>query len=351
MLALLSLPNCGGAGTAPASAAQRLAPTEPNAGGAVSPGPSVTSAPNTQSPPSPVQAPQTNDARAPSCPAPQPLPSFARELDVAVSSFAVGTPPSVAALAGVEVLRFDGRAWQKLPALQAPPSAHFELFFGRDNQQRLMGFSGEAGAFQPFYRRFKAGRFQPEPSELGPLGASGGVLYGVLGFTDPEVVCRPSEFCLVKRMSGWKRVPAHPEPRSIVLGADTAFALGAHEVERLGKVGFQALEPAHHFAHPVSVWADPNGEPWVLDAGEPAIFRLSGANWTRMPAPVGEPRALAGTRSDDVWLVGTSGAAHYDGCAWTPVPDLTGPLAFVNFAGENLWLSGAAGAFRARLSR
>ncbi|HEX5100331.1 MAG TPA: hypothetical protein VFV94_12565, partial [Polyangiaceae bacterium] len=161
-----------------------------------------------------------------------------------VLSAAVGTPPRMAVWSGQSVTLFDGATARELPPPRLPPGAVVELFFGRDDQPRLMGFApAEAGKEIPVYLRFRHGSFRPEPSELGPLGAPRGALYGVLGFADPEVVCRPRELCLVKRTTGWKRVPAHERAVPIVLRNGAVFALHPDHVERLRDDGWAALEP------------------------------------------------------------------------------------------------------------
>src|SRR4051812_37945704 len=125
---------------------------------------------------------------------------FTRIHSKPVLSAAVGTPPRAAVWSGQSVTMFDGPQARELPAPTLPPRSTVELFFGRDNEPRLMGFAPSgAGGDVPVYLRFRQGAFRSEPSELGPLGAPHGALYGVLGFADPEVVCRPRELCLVKR--------------------------------------------------------------------------------------------------------------------------------------------------------
>jgi len=274
--------------------------------------------------------------------------AFERELDQSVSDFAVGTPPTVAALAGLEVSLFDGKRWRALPKIEeGPDKLRFRLFFGRDNAPRLMGYV-EGSEPRAFYRRFKGGRFQPEPSELGPLGAERGALYGVLGFTDPEVVCKPRELCLIKRISGWARVPAHERPVPIFLGNGGAFAFGEHTLERLEKTGFVEFTPAQRFERPRSLWVDAQGAPWVLDAGQRAVFHLAQGAWQRLEVPVDQPAELWGQSPTSVWIVGASGAAHFDGTRLRCVRELSGALSSVMPAGDTLWFAGESGVFRGR---
>jgi hypothetical protein len=272
---------------------------------------------------------------------------FERVVPKPVTALAVGKPPKVALLSEGEVWIGDGRS----PFVRAPapdshePGVSIELFFGRDDQPRLMGSRQRGAKLEPYYRRFKGGRFQPEPSELGPLAGPGGVLYGVLGHADPEVVCRPAQFCLVKRTTGWSRAAAHAEPVRVVLAGGTGFALHRERIERLEGERWVALAPERTFAEPVSLFADGAGGLYVVEAGREVLVRLTGGRWESFETPVRGPRVISGTGANDLWLAGRSGAAHFDGRTWASVPGISGPLSFVALAGESVWLAGDAGAF------
>ncbi|MFZ5892369.1 MAG: hypothetical protein ACOY0T_15020 [Myxococcota bacterium] len=267
-------------------------------------------------------------------------------MDAKIDDIAVGTPPTIAVRVDREVRVFDGKSWKTLPALEAmPANLRYRLFFGRDNQPRLMGYTDEAEP-RAYYRRFKGGRFQPEPSELGPLGSERGALYGVLGFSDPEVVCRPREICLIKRLSGWARVPAHAAPVPVFLGKGGAWALVDHTLQRLEPKAFTPFTPTQHFERPVSVWTDEGGKPWVLDAGARAVLHVAQGKWERLDLPLEQPLDLWGKTSTDVWLVGGSGAAHFDGKVVRCPKELNTPLAQLMPAGDVLWLAGPSGLFR-----
>ncbi|HEX6278315.1 MAG TPA: hypothetical protein VFZ53_34955, partial [Polyangiaceae bacterium] len=226
-----------------------------------------------------------------------------------VVALAVGKPPKIALLVSGEALVGDGSAsFARVPAPETKNAeASIEIFFGRDDQPRLMGYRRRDAKLEPYYRRSKGGRFQPEPAELGPLSAPEGALYGVLGHADPEVVCRPALFCLVKRTTGWRRAPAHREPVRIVLGGDTAFALHRDRIERLEGDAWVPLAPERAFDDPRSVLLERDGAPWIVEGGRDGIARLVAGRWETLEAPVRGPRALAGVPPNDVWLVGTSG--------------------------------------------
>ena len=264
-----------------------------------------------------------------------------------VLSAAVGTPPRVALWSGRSVTLLDGKNTRELPPPVLPPGANVEVFFGRDDQPRLMGFAPrEPGNEIPVYLRLKQGSFRPEPSELGPLAGPRGALYGVLGFADPEVVCRPNDRCLVKRTTGWARAPAQQVPVRIVLRSGNVFALHAEHIERLGDAGWVPLEPARPFDHPLDVWPSPNGELWVVDRSTTGLARLRGAAWEVIASPIREPRAVFGRTEHAMLVVGSNGAAEFDGSRFRCSRDVEGPLALAFAVGNELWVAGESGVYR-----
>jgi hypothetical protein len=272
---------------------------------------------------------------------------FTRIHQAPVLSAAVGTPPRAAVWSGRVATLFDAEKPRELPAPRLPPGAEVEIFFGRDNQPRLMGFvPGEPGKELPVYLRFRQGSFRTEPSELGPLAAPRGALYGVLGFADPEVVCRPRELCLVKRVTGWGRAAAHDAPVRIVLRGGSVFALHGQHVERLGERGWSALEPARVFEHPLDAWLAPNGELWIVDRSASGLSRLVGGRWETLASPIREPRAVFGKSENAVFVAGEGGAAEFDGTRFRCLNGVSGPLHLALAVGEDLWLAGESGVFR-----
>jgi hypothetical protein len=276
-----------------------------------------------------------------------------------VTSLAVGKPPKVGVIIDGGVSVHDGNAFRELPAL--PRGVNFrdvELFFGRDDQPRLMGYSPRSSAAaadavndgpkRALYLRFKAGRWQPEPSELGPLGSPEGALYGVLGFEDPEVVCRPRGVCLVKRLSGWKSVPAHAAPLPIVLAGKTAWALGADHVERLDPSGFVELTPRRAFSAPSSLWIDAASNVWVAEPASQSVHLLSAGTWRTFPARIGAPRVLLGEPGGTLWVAGDAGVGFWHEDGFEPVAAVSGSLHVAVASGSELWFGGDAGLYRAQ---
>jgi hypothetical protein len=318
---------------------------------AISSGAAASASPLTSSPPSrsarsPSAAPVTSSFLPPPA-----LPwTFTKIRTDAATSLAVGTPPKAGVLGGRRAAVFDGERWRDLPDVPLPPNTiAAALWFGRDNEPRVMGYSGpdsqNVAPLRPIYLRYKQGRWAPEPGELGRLGAPVGALYGVLGFQDPEVVCRPTSVCLIKRTSGWTSIPAHSAPVHVLLAGATAWALEEHRVQRLAPSGFVELEPARPWQNPRGLWADADNV-WVSEANPPRLYRLRAAAWSAFDVPIREPRALWGDASGGVWLAGDGGVAYFDGAAFRVVTELPGPLALIVPNGKELWLAGAAGVFR-----
>lgn len=273
--------------------------------------------------------------------------TFVRLRAEPVRQLATGKPPKLAVLSERQVLVLEDSEWHTLPPIvTGPGDLEVQLFFGRDNQPRLMGALQNAAEVTAYYRRFKGGRWQAEPSELGRLGSPGGALYGVLGYADPEVVCRPGELCLVKRLSGWSTAPAHAAPVPIVLADETGFALHSTHIERLTPEGWRNLQPVRAWQAPSALWVSPSGATWVTEPGTHSLWVLHEGSWQRTEAPVSAPRALWGSSDTAIWLVGESGAVHYDGARWLCVPAVKGPLTHVMPLGEALLLAGPAGLWR-----
>jgi len=274
--------------------------------------------------------------------------SFRRVETTPVVSLGVGKPPKVAFLGSGEALIGEGKGLSRVPVGDAPSAElSIEIFFGRDDQPRLMGTrrTPASGKAQAYYRRYKGGRFQPEPSELGPLAGGDGPLYGVLGHADPEVVCRPGLFCLVKRTTGWSRAPAHSVPVRVVLAGGTAWALHPDRIERLEKDRWVPIVPERTFGDPSALFVDSDGAPWVVESKSDAVTRLVKGGWETTASPVRGARAIWGSAPNDVWLVGASGAARFDGTSWRDVSGVPGPLSLIAFAPPSLWLAGPAGVF------
>jgi hypothetical protein len=283
----------------------------------------------------------------PTVPAPEPTPlaydsmHFVHVLDVPVRSIALGKAPKAAVLADAAYV-FDGDRFEKRGV---PSDGSLEIFFGRDNQPRLMGTRRSAdGTITSVYLRLRASGFRPEPSELGPLARARGGLYGLLGFADPEVVCSPGFACLVKRESGWTRIEADAEPTPMFLTDRGVYKATGSALLRLEgsawTVARQAFAP-----RPSSLCHRTDTELWMVAEGSVLVLAGAGAP-SAVETPVRSPKAIYCAAEDSLWVVGESGAAHHDGTEWSIVPGDLGQLTQVTGRGKGeIWFGGTQGVF------
>jgi hypothetical protein len=243
---------------------------------------------------------------------------------------------------------YDGQSWAARPLapelqLGEGETQVVEIFFGRDNHPRLMGTRIAAdGSTSAVYLRHRPSGWRREPSELGPL-ATAGSLYGVLGYADPEVVCAPGRFCLVKRVTGWARTSADAAPRRIfmtrvgpykqvdgqlwqLVDDDWRKVLAlAFEVVALcsaqdGKLWFVGDQPPGVFFvpkdkteaiafeqpvdHPSSLHCAPDGSVWI-GGRTVALHRDDGIE--RLPGDVEDVSVIAGNSANEVWVGSANG--------------------------------------------
>ena len=337
-----------GCATAPAAEPAKTVVAAPEQS-AVSPAPAAQSAPPT----SPAAA-SAQSASAPDCSSAAKLPLDPRVLRIlseAVTDLAYGKGTTAAVRHGLQVKLHEQGKWKALPDLPARLHGQtFELFFGRDNQPRIMGSTRDAEPTS-IYLRFKQARWQPEPSELGRLGKPQGALFGVLGYADPEVVCRPGDVCLIKRLSGWKSVPSPTAPLKVVLSGKDAWALASDHLQQLQAQGFVRYQPEQRFSEPSSVSGDPTTGLWVTDATPSKVFRLEAGAWRELSTPLPRARAVHARSATDVYVVGDQGAAHFDGKSFSCLAGVPGPLHTLLEVGGELWLAGDAGVFAVAKTR
>jgi len=320
-----------------------------------------------QNAPEPVHAPasalpaparHTNPSSAPSATAPAitaaapvaPLKvKLTRLLSVPVTAIALGEGTRVAVLADVPYVG-DARGLRPLPlpAMLRPQPSEVDdwgIFFGRDNEPRIMGARRSANGERAVYLRHLASGWRDGREEIGQLGgpAAGG-LWGVLGAADPELVCRAGATCIIKRTSGWTTAPAGPVKRIITLQDGLLWGLAADGISSIDAKGWKLAIAAPAWTEPRAFWATP-GEAWVSTPS--ALFHYRANQWATVPSPVGVGTSFWGTRADSIWLVGTTGAAHFDGQRFQPVAS-EGPLAVVRGRSDaEVWFGGDAGLFRA----
>jgi len=272
-------------------------------------------------------------------------------LTVAVTSIALGEGSRIAVLADPPYLG-DARGLRALPLPNGlrPKSEQrdqAQIFFGRDNEPRIMGARRSSAGEAPIYFRHTNAGWRDGREEIGQLGsATAGGLWGVLGNADPELVCRANSVCIIKRTSGWTSAPAGPNARLVELDAGTLWGLDASGLATIDAHGWSTVVTAPAWSEPRAFWAT-QGEAWVA-AGD-ALYHYQARAWSKHPSPIAEVQAFWGARADSLWLVGTGGAAHYDGRDWRML-SVAGPLYAVRGRTDSdVWLGGARGLFHARL--
>lgn len=250
----------------------------------------------------------------------------------------------------------EGGAWKRLPLpdAHAAPIAKLVggIYFGRDDRPRLMGTVNDGG-LRMVYLRFKGGKWRPEPKEIGRLGkAPAAELFGVLGWDDPEVVCKTGDVCLIKSRKGWQEV----EPTIVASAVVRAFGGKGYAATEKGlfraeKKGFARVGPAAPWkSAPAGFWVDADGTIAVTEPAANAIHVLdakAGA-WTREESPLAGPQDVAGPASARI-VVGAGGMARFEGGAWHRVGDASWKLRFVLTSAEpagSVFVAGESGVIR-----
>jgi hypothetical protein len=271
-------------------------------------------------------------------------------LRVPVSSIALGDGSRIAVLADPPYVG-DARGIHPVPlpaALRAKSAEADELriFFGRDNEPRVMGTRRSATGEAPVYWRHTNAGWRDGREEIGQLGStSRGGLWGVLGSADPELVCRTNAVCIIKRTSGWTTAPAGSTTRVVELRGGTLWGLDASGLAKIDVHGWSVAIAAPAWSEPQAFWTVEN-EAWVATTSE--LFHYVSGAWSKEEAVITAPTAFWGLRPDSVWVVGKGGAAHFDGHGWRRL-SLPGPLgAVIGRSDTDLWFGGDAGLFRAQ---
>lgn len=278
---------------------------------------------------------------------------FERVLEAPVRSLALGRPPYVAVLSSQPWMT-DGSGWREL-ALPADmriedPNSPVGIYFARDDKPRIMGArrSG-SGGWEAVYYRWRQGRWERDKAEIGRLaGAPAAGLYGVLGDEDPEVVCKDSDVCIIKRRTGWKMIPASKGLFRVWVSGGTAYLLGTSGMARLDGATWTNLPWTFDGRGKESgFWIDQAQGTWVTASSQNAIFRGQGGRFERMASPVRAPTTIWGFGATDVWVAGSDGVGHFDGTSWKRVRGLDGSFTQVQGRGTTeMWVGGPAGLWR-----
>lgn len=280
---------------------------------------------------------------------------FDRVLQANVVSIALGRPPKVAVLADAPYVS-DGHGFRKreLPETHRAKPGQIEsvdIFFGRDNQPRLMGTRSapDAPPQAIYFRHFSSG-WRLDPKELGPLSRSKTGLYGILGFEDPEILCSPGAFCLVKRITGWSRIPADAARVPMFLTPFGVYKAHQRELLKLEGKTWKKLGPLSF--EPQSLCHETEARLWICALEEARLYlRDLGLSEDFQPVdlPLAVPRALYCAGEAAVWAVGDGGAAYYDGKVWQKVEgDFSGLRVVTGRGTDEIWLGGESGLFLGR---
>jgi hypothetical protein len=273
-----------------------------------------------------------------------------RELDRPVLHIALDKPPHAAALVEGGAFVHDAKGWREEllpPNLRESKALALKVFFGRDYRIRVVGGDSASGNVESVYLRWLPGGLRSAFDEIGRLGNTRrGPLVAVLGTADPELVCRPAEACLVKRISGWKQLPAAANLAQVAITNEQGFAIVGQQLLRADQewrpVG--TLGPWRE-AGPLFVIGE---RAFVLEPGRKLVHALDRAGtWASLDSPVGAPRALWGAAEDALWLAGEHGIARHDGKVWQSVVD--GPSdvrAVLGRSGDDVWFGAGSGLYR-----
>jgi hypothetical protein len=265
------------------------------------------------------------------------------------TAIALDKPPHLAALGPRAVTVHDRRGWhdQTLPpSLSSARELRLDLFYGRDYRVRVVGgFAGAAGPESVYLRAMSDG-LKPAPYEIGKLGNSkNGALVAVLGTADPEVVCRPGELCLIKRTTGWATLAAPAELTRAAIADGNAWVVVGRQVFRADRE-WAATGPLGPWQKAGALFVI--GEQiYVLEPERGLLHLLANGGWQSLPSPAGAPTSLWGAVPTQLWLVGSSGLAHFDGKSWQKVANAPqGLLSVLGRDADDVWFAGASGLYR-----
>lgn len=335
----------------PPPAPRALAPDPPASSTRSEPPPEPTAGHATYSPPSPSAPPPASATPGP-LPAPVSYLTWTQALAVPGLALAAGerrlavlTGPDPTRPTGVQL--FDGGRWRDLPfgrlVAPDPASDHLEVYFGRDDRPRIMGYRERAGRLSQRYYRWK-GNWRDRAGEIGRLdGDPPAALFGVLGHADPEVVCKQGDICIIKRRTGWTMVPVPSQLHRVRIADGRAYAVAAGSALTLGTGddAWAPLTPAVPWTETPSALAVVGTTVWV--AAGTSVYRGSAARWRSTPSIVGAARALWAGADDDVWVVGENGVGHHDGRGWRRLAEPVGPQSAVTGHRGDVWVAGPNG--------
>jgi len=284
-----------------------------------------------------------------SAPAQAAVPRFERVQSGPCRALALDQEPYVAALGDASVTVTDKRGThaEALPEALRGAGLSLGVFFGRDYRVRVAGTAHTPQGDEVRYYRSLPGGLQPALDELGPLGKRGAPgLVALLGTADPEIVCQPGESCLIKRVSGWRKITAPAGLTRVGLSLGSGWAVAGPSLFNLDKdwVVLGALGPWQKADDAFVRGA----QACVVEHDASRLHHFDGQAWQSSASPVTGPRSLWGD-ADALWLAGDGGAALLDADgSFQPASGVGRVAQVLGRAGGDVWLCGDNGVFRAR---
>jgi hypothetical protein len=273
---------------------------------------------------------------------------FERVSDTPCRALALDREPYWAALGDEVVTVGDKRGvhQEQLPAALRTPADQLGVFFGRDYRVRIAGTAHTPQGDQVRYYRSLPGGLRTAFDELGPLGKAGAPgLVALLGTADPEIVCRPGQSCLIKRVSGWAKASAPASLERVGLSLGAGWALSGNQLLRLERDWVPLGTPGTwQRADDAALRGD---HACVVERATSRMHHWDGESWHASPAPVSGPRSLWASEAS-LWFAGEGGAARLEDGAVTRA-SAPGPMAQVlGRSGGDVWLCGQTGVYRSK---
>jgi hypothetical protein len=108
------------------------------------------------------------------------------------------------------------------------------------------------------------------------------------------------------------------------MAATVALVLGTGQVGEAAATpspGWHAFDPSIGDGSLLSLYAPSSSDAWAVgesSSGGSLYEHFNGTAWAGVKAPnIREPAAIDGTSDSDLWVVGASSSAHYNGSSWT----------------------------------